>query len=112
MVPFSSKQGKVIFMSNLSYKTYSQIISMVFEEELERLKDYLKHIQSGEDVMDDKLWTAEVDAPPSFAEVQAFLPKVEGYSLEDITAMVADQDLEEEDYQNLADAIHLAYMEA
>ncbi len=65
---------------NLTFKTYSQIIKVAFGEELERMQEYLHFIESEEDVVDDKPWTAEVEAPPSWDQVKAFLAKVEDYT--------------------------------
>lgn len=99
-------------MPKLTYKTYSGIIKLAFGEELERMQEYLHFIESGEDVLDDKHWTGEVDHPPSLAEVEAFLPKVEDYTLAEIASMVEDENAEEEDLEVLSDAIRMAYMES
>lgn len=75
------------------------------------LQEYLYFIESGEDVLDDKHWTGEVDHPPSLAEVEAFLPKVEDYTLAEIASMVEDENAEE-DLEVLSDAIRMAYMQS
>ena len=106
----TKKTAKVA--STLTFKTYSAIIKVAFGEELERVQEYLYFIESGEDVVDDKPWTAQVEAPPSFNQVQAFLSRVEDYSLKEIASMVEDENAEEEDLEVLVNAIREAYMDS